>query len=222
MDISGLSTPAFESPRMDSEPPVAAMPGPIITVEPAPFEPGAGEDPGWAHGRLAASYRAVAPGACPHRVRVRDLKGHMQFVFLVVVLLVYGSGLLSLGSLLFGGVMVGMSVGEADAVMLLVGSVMATLAAALVFGFVACVRVWRGLHQPGLAVCVLSTVAPPLILLFVAMLAFGGGLPWLMLLVVPPVAPMIALWYFRAVLYPRETCAGHPRLPTTIIAKLRR
>ena len=211
---------------MDREPFEAALPGPLITVEPAPFAPGAGEDPGWAQGRSVATFRGashpvVAPGECRHRVRVRDLQGPKQIVFFLVAVPVYGSALLSLLSLLFGGVMVGKGFGESDAVMIVRGSVMAVLAATLVFGFVACVRVWLGLHRPGRAVCVLSTVASPLILVFVAMLAFGGGEPWLMLLVVPPVAPMLALWYFRAVLYSRGTCGSYPWLPAKILAMRR-
>jgi hypothetical protein len=206
---------------MDSEPPEAAMPGPLITVEPAPFESDAGEESGWAHGRRVAAYRAVAPGECPHRISVRDLQGSKQIVFLLAAVPVYGSALQSLLSLVFGGVMIGKGFGESDAMMILVGSVMAVLAATLVVGFVACVRVWRGLHRPELAVCVLSTVVSPLILAFVAALAYGGGWPWLMLLVVPPVAPMLVLWYFRTVLHSRETCAGYPWLPASILAMRR-
>lgn len=210
---------------MDSEPPDAALPGPRITVEPAPFEPGAGADTGWAHGRRAANraapFRVVAPGECPHRLSVRDLKGSNRIAFVLAAVPVFGTALQSLLSLVFGGVMVGIGFGESDATMLLVGSAMAVLAAMLVVGFVACVRTWRGLHRPELAVCVLGTIAPPLILAFVAMLAYGGGWPWLMPLVVPPVAPMLVLWYFRTVLHSRETCADYPWLPARILAMRR-
>ncbi|MFG3341701.1 hypothetical protein [Glycomyces sp. NPDC048151] len=205
---------------MDRDPLEAARPDPLITVEAAP--PDAGEDAGWIRGRRAAEFRApsrlvVAPGECPHRVRVRDLQGPTQIAFVLAAVPVFGSALMSLGSLLFGGVMVGMGVDGPDATMIVVGAVMAFLAAVLLFGAVVCVRVWRGLHRPGLAVCVSSTAAPPLILVFVALLAFGGGQPWLMLLVAPPVGPMIVLWYFRAVLHPRETCADYPWLPSDLL-----
>lgn len=205
---------------MDYHPQGPDRPDPLITVEPAPFASEAGNDPGWAHARHIAPFRVVAPGECPHRVRVRDLKASRKIVFLLAALPVYGSALLSLVGMPFGGLMVGMGAADSDLTMLVVGAVMAALAAALVFGFVACVRVWRRLHRPGLLVCVLSSAVLPLALFFGGALAFGFSLPWL-LVAAPPVAPMIVLWYFRAVLHPRETCANYPWLPLKILAMLK-
>lgn len=194
-------------------------PDPLITVEPAPFAPGAAQDAGWA--RLgAADPQAIAPGGCPHRVRVRELKAPMQILFTVTALLVCGSALVALAGLLFTGVMVGIAIGDWHPVGYVLLPLLAGLFGQMLFGFIACVRVWRRLHRPGLLVCVLSTIAPPLVLAFVALIA-DSTTPWLMLAVVPPVAPMIVLWYCRSALYSARTCAGHPWLPPQIHAMRR-
>lgn len=206
---------------MDHPPLDAARPEPLITVEPAPFSPGTDRDPEWAHARYAAAPRNVLPGRCPHRVRVRDLKASKRFVFMLVAPLLYGSLLEGGAGLLFGGVMVGLAIDESAPAALILGSIFLLLAAALVFGFVGCVVAWRGLHRPGLPVCVLSTVVPPLILVFVALVLLGGGPAVLVVLVVAPVVPMIVLWYFRAVLNSRSTCAHYPWLPMKIARMIR-
>lgn len=195
------------------------QPDPHIFVEPAPFESGAGADPAWARGRDAVQRPpVVVPGQCPHRVRWRDLKAASRAVFVLVAVLVFTSLLEAAFGLLFGGVMLAAGIDMSELSMVVLGPAIVVMAAMLLVGFLACAGAWRRLHEPGRFGCVLSTIASPLVLVFLGLWAIGSGWPWLMLFVAPPVAPMIVLWWFRSATYSRETCASYPWLPPRLAA----
>ena len=144
---------------------------------------------------------------------MRDLKASMRFVVVLVAFPVCASLLEGCAGVLFAGVMIGLGVDDGDLSAVVVGAVFALLASVLVAGFAACALAWFGQRCPGLLVCVLGTAAPPLILVLVALWTLGGGPPWLVALLVPPIGPMIVLWCFRSVMDGRVRDAARPWLP---------
>jgi hypothetical protein len=198
---------------MDTNSLEADPPEPLITVEPAPSED-RGAD--WAHAQHLGPHPVAPPGRCPHRVRVRDLKASSKIVFTLTVPLMCGSALLGFAGLIFGLLMTGAGFAKAEPALFIIGPIIVVASAVFESGFIVCVRVWRGLHKPGRLVCVLNTVAPAMLLMLAAFLKLGGGPAWLFLFGVPPMAVMVVLWYFRAVLYHPGTCGYHPWLPVRI------
>lgn len=206
---------------MDYDP--QARPDPLIYVEPAPFEPGVGEGPeATPRVRDTALLAPAAAFRCPHRVHWWDLKVADRIGFVLVALLVYAAMVLALAGLPFGFLMAVTGLAERSLVGSVVGSAIVAIGALLLAGAVTCHRVWRRLHRPGLLICVLGTVTPPLTLAFLAVMVLGGGWPWLVLFVVPSVAVMLLLWGFRAVLYSGGTCRSYPWLPPKIASMLKR
>ncbi|MEV3935397.1 hypothetical protein AB0K52_05375 [Glycomyces sp. NPDC049804] len=207
---------------MDHDPDAAARPDPVIYVEPAPFEPGVGE--GLEDRARVRDTALIAPAPalrCPHRVNWWDLQAANRIGFVLVVLLVWAAAVMALAGLPFGIALTLLGYLQEDLPGFLFGVALSAIGALLLSGVVVCHRVWRRLHRPGLLVCALNTFTPPLVLVFVGYMVLEGAWPWLVVFVVPPVAEMIVLWWFRSVLYSGATCVGHPWLPPTIAAMLK-
>jgi hypothetical protein len=198
---------------MDTNSREAAPPDPLITVEPAPSGH-RGVD--WTPVQDTGPYPILAPGPCPHRVRVRDLKASSKIVFTLTVPLMYGSALLGFAGLIFGLVMTGAGFAKAEPALFMIGPILVVVTVVLGCGFVVCLRVWRSLHKPGRLVCVLNTIAPAMFLVLAAFLIGGGGPMWLLLFALPPMVTTTILWFFHAVLYPSGTCGAYPWLPAKI------
>jgi hypothetical protein len=207
---------------MDRDPDAEARPDPVIYVEPAPFEPGVGESlEDRARVRDTALIAPAPALRCPHRVNWWDLKAADRIVFALVVLLIWAAAVMAMAGLPFGIALSLLGWLQEDLIGFLIGVALLAIGGLLLSGVVVCHRVWRRLHRPGLLVCALNTLAPPLVLAFVGYMVLEGAWPWLVLFVVPPVAPMIVLWWFRSVLYSGATCVGHQWLPPRIAGMLR-
>jgi hypothetical protein len=201
---------------MDEPPAVPERNDPIITVEAVPN--GVDRDPGWTHARLSVAKRPAEPVRCRHRVRWRDLKGAWQFVFALVAALVFGTALLALAGLFWAVLLLSIGVGGSREAAFVLTPAMAVVSVQLLFGFAACHRTWNKLHRPGTAVCVLNSVVTVPVLVITGVLSSAFALPWLMLIVLPPLVPMMVLLYFRSALYPPARCAEYPWLPPKILA----
>jgi hypothetical protein len=188
----------------------AASPDPLITVEPAQSGH-RGAD--WAHAQNAGpmSVPVAAPVECPHRVKVRDLKGANQIVFAVAAPLVFASGLLGFAALPFAIAAAIVSMVEPG-----VPSFIGSEVLALIAGFLACLRVWKRLHRPDMTACVSSAIATAVLFAVLAFMMTHGSPAWVLLFGVPPVVVTVVLGYFRAVLYHPGTCGYHPWLPVRI------
>jgi hypothetical protein len=200
---------------MDTNSFEAAPPDPLITVEPAPSGH-RGAD--WAHAQNAGPMLVpvAAPVECPHRVKVRDLKGANQIVFAVAAPLVFASGLLGFAALPFAIAAAIVSTVEPEVPSFIGSEVLALIAWMLIAGFLACLRVWKQLHRPDMTACVSSAIASAAMFAAFAFMMTHGSPAWMLLFGVPPVAVMVVLWYFRAVLYHPSTCGYHPWLPVRI------
>ncbi|MFC3493542.1 hypothetical protein [Glycomyces rhizosphaerae] len=201
---------------MDRQPAVPEQNDPLITVE--AVAPGVKREPGWALARLAAVKRAVKPTPCRHRVRWRDLQGSKKIHVALVAVMLYVAVLVALCGLFFTVVLASVGVRGANPAALVLAPVLAAVSVQLLVSFAACHRTWYKLHRPGIVMCALSTVVPLPILLITGIVGTAFGLGWLMILVVPPLAPMLVLWWFRSALYELETCEEYPWLPPKILA----
>jgi hypothetical protein len=204
---------------MDTNSLEAAPPDPLITVEPAPSGH-RGAD--WTHAQNAAPIPVpvVVPAECPHRVKARDLKASNKLVFAIAAILVYASGFLGFASLPFAVAAAIVSMLKPDVKSFIAFVALTLLTRMLIAGFFACLRVWKRLHRPDLIAFALGTIAPAAVFAIIGFMLTRGGPAWVLLFGVPPVAVMIVLWYFRAVLYPRETCANYPWLPASFMKQL--
>jgi len=198
---------------MDTNSLEAVPPEPLITVEPALSGDRGGD---WAHAQHLGPHPVAPPGRCPHRVRVRDLKASARIAFAVAALLVWVSGLVGFAGLLSSVVMAVGSFVEAQPASFIAGLIAVFINAALVSGFLVCVRVWRSLHRPGRLVPVCGTIAALLVFVMGGYMVVAGAPPWLLLVAVP-LAPMFVLIYFRAVLYNPGTCGYHPWLAEPVL-----
>lgn len=200
---------------MDTNSREAAPPDPLITVEPAPSGH-RGVD--WTHAQNAAPVPdlVAVPVECPHRITVWDLKGSNQVVFAFAALLVFASGLLGFAGLAFSIAAAVLSMVEPEVASFVAFAALALLTRMLIAGFLACVRIWKRLHRPDSIALGLSVIAPLAVFAIAVFMMTHGAPAWVLLLGLPPVAVMVVLGYFRAVLYHPGTCGYHPWLPVKI------
>ncbi|GAA2168974.1 MULTISPECIES: hypothetical protein [Glycomyces] len=200
---------------MDTNSREAVTPDPLITVEAAPSGH-RGVD--WTPAQNAAPIPVpvAVQVECPHRITVWDLKGANQIVFAVAALLVFASGLLGFAGLAFAVAAAIVSMVEPEVTSFIAFAALALLTRMLIAGFLACVRIWKQLHRPDLIALGLSVIAPLAVFAIAVFMMTHGAPAWVLLLGVPPVAVMVVLGYFRAVLYHPGTCGSHPWLPVKI------
>jgi MFS family permease len=197
-----------EYPRSDPQITVAVEP--VVTEQ------------GWVPGVAGPPRSSAAPGPCPHRIRWRDLKTTWKLLFAAIAVLVSGTlPLAFIGLFVAGGLFVAVGIAESDTLALIFAVILAAAVTPLLVGFVSYVRIWRRLHRPGLLVCVLTTVATLLMAGGAGAAAIATPDVWVIALVIPPLALVVVLWYFRAVLYPRSTCADYPWFPARVLTLLR-
>ncbi|RRR99280.1 hypothetical protein [Glycomyces terrestris] len=210
--LGGTGSPDSGTPRDDvlhtTDEPDSAPPGGDlrITVEPGIPRPRGDQDqPG--------ERPAAAPGACPHRVRVRDLTPGGRVLYMTGLAAVTTAAITQLLALFLGGFLLSIGAEIGGLVPVATGGLLVLGTMLGMIGVFALVGTWRRLHRPEAPIPWLTAAGTLLTLTAAVLIGLWVEVPSLAVLALPTAAITAHLLHLRTALAPRDNCDTDPNLP---------